>query len=247
MRVSPRTLRPLSLGAPLAVVPLLVAALAGCGSGSDSSPPTTAASSPSPVVSSPTALASTPAPQALGDLARRGVATSFSGTYALDSTDPKRPDATVTIARLDTSFRVEIASGDSRALLLTDRRGLVSCQLGGSKHTCLLVAKPGQEPPKVFDPGVQRLVTSDLAAFAAAATDLQVAAADALPAQGELPPAQCFTVAGKGVDNGEYCLTAEGLLRRAKFPSGTLTLTTVGAEPTSKDFDAPLTPKPLPH
>jgi hypothetical protein len=250
MRDPSRSLRPAprtaALAAPPTVVALMLVALTGCASGSGGDRPDATKASPSAVVSSSTPAPSAPAPQALGDLARRGVATSFTGTYALDSTDPKQPDATVTIARLDTSFRVEIVSKDSRALLVTDRRGLVSCQLAGPKHTCLLVAKPGGDPPKVFDPGVQRLVTSDLEVFAAA-SGLQVTSAAALPGEGQLPGAQCFTVAGKNVDNGEYCLTGEGLLRRAKFPSGTLTLTAVGDEPTPKDFAAPLTPMPLPR
>lgn len=221
--------------------------LTGCAS-SDGTP-SAKETSTSPAAPSPSPSASTsttPASLALADLARRGVATAFTATYELKSNERGQPDATVKIARLDTSYRVEIAHGAARAVLLTSRRGLVSCQLTSKKRVCLLVAGPGKAPPKLFDPGVQRLVTSDLEAFAKS-SGLTIEKGEQLPAQGGLPAAQCFTVKGHGVDSGDYCLTEDGLLRQAVFPSGTLTMTKLGEAPTPRTFDAPVRPTPLPR
>ena len=240
-----RTTTPVA--APLALAALLLA-LAACGgsSGEASTPASPDVSTTTAPPTTESAAASPVAPaSALADLARRGASTAFTGTYALDSTDPKRPDGTVTIARLDTSYRVEITSGSSRAVLLTTAKGLVSCQLA-EKKVCLLVAAPGKEPPPAFDPGVQRLVTSDLTALGSAG-GLTVQESGMLPASADLAEAQCYRVSGSGVDRGEYCLTQDGVLRKATFPSGTLTLTKLGAAPTRASFRPPVSPTPLPR
>ncbi len=169
----------------------------------------------------------------------------FTGTYRLDSIDPKRADARVTIYRLDSSYRVDVARGGATSILMTTREGLVSCQVQGRRRTCLLVGDLGKPPPRLFDPGLQRLFTTDLAALARG-TGLSVTASGTIPEDGALRAASCFRVAGSGVDPGEYCLTDTGVLRRAHFPSGTLELVELAGPPERSAFTPPVKPTPLP-
>lgn len=213
---------------------------AGCSDADRSSPGTSAAAtatSPSPTP--------TPAGRLLAGLATTAAATDFVGEYALDSVDPKKPDATVRVYRLDSAYRVDVQRGRARSVLMTATQGLVSCQLEATRRTCLLVGKAGATPPRLFDPGVQRLFTSDLKALAAG-TGLTVTDAGVLPASGDLPAARCFEVEGPGVDAGEYCLSSTGVLRKAQFPSGTLELTRLSGPPSPKVFVPPARPVPLP-
>jgi hypothetical protein len=230
-----------------ALVAVVLAGAVAC-SGGDAG-----TSSGTPSASASAASTSTPAPTppatalaALAALAAKGVAAELTATYALDSTDPKQPDATVTIYRRGSSYRVDLVRGAARSLLLTAREGLVSCQVEGARRTCLLVAGPGKPPPKLFDPGLQRLFMTDLQAFVRG-SGLTVTEAGTLPAAGALPAARCFTVDGPGVDPGEYCLSDEGVLRRAQFPSGRLELTRLAGPPAPTVFVPPARPTLLPR
>jgi hypothetical protein len=220
---------------------VLASVLSGCDDGKPQSTSTTSAPS--------TATATTTQSSTTGDelaaLARRGTTTDFTGRYALDSTDPKSPDATVTIYRLGLSFRVDITRGSATSVLMTATQGIVSCQLA-ARRTCLLLGGPGTTPPKAFDPGLQRLVTTDLAALADA-QNLTVVPAGTVPAIPGVPAATCYQVSGEGVDPGEYCLTADGVLRQAQFPSGTLKMTKLSAAPARTAFVPPASPTPVPR
>ena len=115
----------------------------------------------------PSASASlTPPEELLSGLAAKGVAALFTGTYALDSVDPKQADAKVTIYRLDSSYRVDVARKGATSILMTTKDGLVSCQVQGKRRTCLRVGDSAKPPPDLFDPGLQRLFTTDLVALA---------------------------------------------------------------------------------
>jgi hypothetical protein len=217
-------------------------ALAGCSGGSSDGG---SASSPSPSPSSPTPT-TTPAAQTLAALAATAAKTSFSGIYALDSVDPKRPDGVARVYKRGPVYRVDVDVNGTSSRLITTRAGAVSCQVTRTKRACLLVAKPGKALPRLFDPGLQRVFTTTLASLAAGAGRLTVTANGLLPASGALPAAQCFTVSGTGVDPGEYCLTDTGLVRRAQFPSGTITMKLATATPPPAVFVPPVRATPLP-
>jgi hypothetical protein len=222
------------------VVLLLVAlsVVAGCDGGDDDQG--------SPRTSSAATTVPAPSPaEGLAARARAGVTREYTGRYALDSTDAKSPDATVTIYRNATSYRVDITRGSATSVLMTATQGLVSCQLTASRRTCLLVGAPGTEPPGLFDPGIQRLVTTDLVALAGDKS-LTVTPAGTLPSTGSLPAATCYQVTGSAMDPGEYCLATDGTLRKAQFPSGTLELTQLAAAPGDSAFLPPVSPTPVP-
>jgi hypothetical protein len=224
-----------TLAAALATVVLALPALTACSGGDDAGPRRT--TSPSATVTAPE--------EVLTGLATKGVTALFTGTYTLDSVDPKQADAKVTIYRLDSSYRVDVARKGATSILMTTKDGLVSCQVQASRRTCLLVGDAAKPPPKLFDPGLQRLFTTDLSALAGG-QGITVTAAGVLPAAGSIATATCFRVAGTGVDPGEYCLTDSGILRRAQFPSGTLELTALAGAPAASAFTPPATPTPLP-
>jgi hypothetical protein len=225
------------LAAALAAVLLALPALAACSGGDDAAPRRTTSTSPS---------ASLPPPEeVLRGLAGKGESALFTGTYRLDSVDPKQADATVTIYRLDTSYRVDVVRKGATSILMTTKDGLVSCQVQASRRTCLLVGDSAKPPPKLFDPGLQRLFTTDLTALASG-QGLTVTPAGILSASGAIASATCYRVAGTGVDPGEYCLTDAGILRRAQFPSGTLELTALAGAPAASAFRPPTKPTPLP-
>ena len=187
----------------------------------------------------------TPPEDVLTALAAKGVAALFTGTYRLDSIDPKQADAIVTIYRLDASYRVDVARKGATSILMTTKAGLVSCQVQASRRTCLLVGDADKPPPKLFDPGLQRLFTTDLTALAGGQATT-VTPAGVLPAAGSIGSATCYQVTGTGIDPGEYCLTDAGILRRAQFPSGTLDLTALSGPPAASAFTPPAKPTPLP-
>jgi hypothetical protein len=118
--------------------------------------------------------------------------------------------------------------------------------LTAKTRTCLLVAPKGTTLPKLFDPGLQRVFTTSLVT-AATSNALTVSSAGLLPATATLAAAQCFQVTGPGIDPGEYCLTDTGLVRRAQFPSGTLTMVSSTSAPGPAAFVAPAKPTPLPR
>ncbi len=228
------------LAAGLAAVVLALPALAACSGGDDAAPRRTTSTSPS------ASATPTPPEELLSGLAAKGVAALFTGTYTLDSVDPKQADAKVTIYRLDSSYRVDVARKGATSILMTTKDGLVSCQVQGSRRTCLLVGDAAKPPPDLFDPGLQRLFTTDLVALARG-EGITVTPAGILPATGSIGSATCYRVSGTGVaDPGEYCLTDDGILRRAQFPSGTLELTAVSGPPAASAFTPPAKPTPLP-
>ena len=226
------------------VILLMSLSLAGCFAGDDdvSSGTTSPAASRSDTGS---AAEATPADQQLSALAAKGVAAQFTGKYALDSNDPAEPDATVTIYRLASSYRVDVIRGEATSILMTATDGVVSCQVEVGRRTCLLVAAAGQQPPELFDPRLQRLFTTNLSALAAGA-GATVTAAGSLPATGPMEAASCFQAAGGAAEPGKYCLTAAGILRAAEFPSGVLELTELSGPPAADVFTPPATPTPLP-
>jgi hypothetical protein len=213
----------------------LVGCSAGSGSGANPSPTTQTTGSPSP----------TPPGVVFSTLAANATRTNFSGLYRLVSSDPKRADGSVQVFRKGSSYRIDVNIGGTSSRLITTSAGLVSCQVTMKTRTCLLVAPKGTTLPRLFDPGLQRVFTTSLVT-AATSNALTVTSAGVLPATATLAAAQCFKVAGPGIDPGEYCLTDTGLVRRAQFPSGTITMRLATATPPATVFVPPVRATPLP-
>lgn len=220
---------------------LALALTTGCGGAAQVAP----SPSPAPSTSAPAPTPTRSAAQALAALAAPALAAGWTATYRLQPSGSGQP-ATVTMFRVDNRFRIDIAEPSATTLFMTAGDGYVSCRVEGSARTCLLVGPLDKPVPKVFDPGLQRIVTSNLATLADGAAGLTVTRTATLPEDGELPAAECFEVAGAGVDAGEYCLTATGLPRRVTYPTGTLDLIAVGDIPNPQVFTPPVTPTPVP-
>jgi hypothetical protein len=61
------------------------------------------------------------------------------------------------------------------------KNGIVSCSSKAKKKTCFLVARPGEEVPALFDPGVQRLFRDAVEDLAANPNDYVVRRIDGVP------------------------------------------------------------------
>ncbi|MHB1738784.1 MAG: hypothetical protein ACYCXA_04740, partial [Actinomycetes bacterium] len=204
----------------LAAVLVAGTALAGCTSSAPQGSPST------PSATSATSGSSTAAEFAA--LAARGVPARYTASYDLVSTGSPTPNATVAVAKGVEGLRIAVTSQGSTAIYLSTSSGTVSCQTGGGQSSCLRVAAPGSTPPPLFDPGIQRIFTTTLAAIAAQDAGVHVAPSGTVPGPGGQGVATCADIAGPGVDAGTYCLLDSGIPDRAQFAAGALRLTSVG-------------------
>ncbi|HWL36931.1 MAG TPA: hypothetical protein VNQ77_12115 [Frankiaceae bacterium] len=79
---------------------------------------------------------------------------------------PSNTAGVIRIRQSPPQYRIDIVSKDGASFFAL-KSGIVSCSSKASKKTCFLVARPGEEVPALFDPGVQRLfrdAVEDLAA-----------------------------------------------------------------------------------
>ena len=233
---------------------LLVSALAltGCTtSGPEETAPTSSpARSADPVPS--------PEPLTAGERAQQLTALSpdqFDATYRLTGKGP-RPDARVRMRAKGERFRLDVTRGRSTAVLVNGPRGVISCQIlqpkkGRADKACFLVAKSPKGLPDLFDPEVQRLFRSATRTISAGGKQLTVKDVGGWRAPGGLGASECFSVKGKGLDDGTYCYLSKpaptiGLLARAVFPSGKLELREVKNVRREGLFRPPVRPTPLP-
>ncbi len=225
-----------SRGARYAHGGLLLAAtalLAGCAS-SPAQPPATSAVPSSPSPAAPTSPSATAASGPLADLARLarlGAGASWTGTFAFTPSNPSTPPSTVRIYKQGGQYRIDIVSASATTLFMTTPKGYVSCQLGSTSRICLLVGPLDHPIPNVFDPGLQRIITTDLTGLAAAPPEVTVHASGSMAQEPGLPTAACFQVSGGTVDPGGYCLSDAGVPRLLTYPTGTLALTSLSGPP----------------
>ncbi len=184
---------------------------------------------------------------------------------------PSNAHGIIRIRQAPPQYRIDVVAKDTASYFALTT-GVVSCSQKGAKKTCFLVARPGEEVPPLFDPGVQRLFRDAVSDLAANPNDYQVTAAppptpdpSATPAPpGDLPVGECFAVTRSpdappasqngGFEDGTYCFAEQGLATSITVASGTLTLTRTGPPPTAATFrpTAPvrrlpdLTPTPTP-
>jgi hypothetical protein len=196
---------------------------------------------------------------------------SYDATYRFVQR-PSGTAGTIRILQSPPQYRIDVVSKNS-ATYYSLTSGIVSCSHRGTKKTCFLVARPGEDPPALFDPGVQRLFRDAVEDLAANPTDYTVRAvpfpSDSVspsttpsPSATPLPTGECFLVnraaspapdAG-GFEDGTYCMSEQGVATYIDVSSGTLTLTKLGDPPDARAFKPSakvqklpdLTPTPTP-
>jgi hypothetical protein len=164
---------------------------------------------------------------------------SWAATYDLEQASGAAASAVVTHA--PGSLRLDITTAAGVSTSITTPEGTVSCQAAGkAAPKCLETAAAGATPPAALDPGLRTVFSTSLAAVGSGAGTVEVlgdrTADDA--------DAVCARVSGEGVDEGVYCLVADGVPSSANFESGSLTLKSRGAAPTDASFVPPATPAP---
>jgi len=79
----------------------------------------------------------------------------YDATYRFVQ-QPSNASGTIRIRQVPPQYRIDVTSKGTASFFALDT-GVYSCTLKGKATSCFLVAKPGEEVPALFDPGVQRL------------------------------------------------------------------------------------------
>ena len=228
---------------------------------------------PAPPTPSPTEDALAAARARLAVLARATADGVYDATYDVTYRVPQAAQGskgTIRIWQRPPLYRIDIIGKDVATYLVV-ATGIVSCSVKGAKKTkrCFLVARTGEQPPALFDPGVQRLfrdVVEDLAAhpadYTVVAVPFPTPTAAVSPSPRPVPASECFTVTRTaspssnktGFENGTYCLAERGFATYIDVESGTLRLSHFGPPPSANVFKPiakverlpDLTPSPTP-
>jgi hypothetical protein len=99
-------------------------------------------------------------------LAQATADNSYDASYTFVQS-PSNASGLIRIRQVPPQYRIDVISKSSGASFYALTTGTVSCSQKSFKMTCFLVARPGEEVPALFDPGVQRLfrdAVEDLAA-----------------------------------------------------------------------------------
>jgi len=232
----------------LTAAALAAAVLGGC---QDSAPPAASATPTPPTTSaapSPTATTPVTAEAAARTLARQLQGRPLDITYRIKRSNPDQPAGLVRIQRVGQRYRVDVTRGSSTSSLRTAPRGLVSCLRTPNDRSCFLVAKPGDRPPALFNPGVQRIITSVMPALAKGSASVR--RDGSWRARQDYGRATCFTVKGKNIDDGRYCLLNDGRFAGTpvyvSYRSGRLVAISIDAHVAPGFIVSPVKPTPLP-
>lgn len=244
------TLRP----AP-ALIALTATALAVMLGGCQDSPPPAASATTTPTATSaspsPTATSTPPvtARAQARALARQLQGRPLDVTYRIKRSNPDQPGGTVRIQRVGQRYRVDVTRGSSTSSLRTAPRGLVSCLRTPNGRSCFLVAKPGDRPPVLFNPGLQRIVTQAMPTLARGSASVRRDGTWRAPQN--YGQATCFKVKGKNIDDGRYCLLNTGRFAGTpvyvRYKSGRLVAISIDARVSPGFIVAPVNPTPLPN
>ncbi|WP_163512339.1 hypothetical protein [Fodinicola acaciae] len=225
-----------------------VATLAGCSGSAPPAPDTSASSAPPPL----------PARQLLAARAAQATALTFTATYALTdgkaqpaadtsaspspSGAPPQAAQSVTIARTQDGYKLDIVSPTQVISLVHTGAGTYKCALSGATPGCTQVAAAGQSPPADDDFTLLKVFTSWPQQLASPATAISVSqAGNSVAATGA-----CFDVdvvsasIAAPVDPGTYCYDTNGVLTGLRTASGTLKLVSSGQAPAAIALPAPL-------
>lgn len=179
-----------------------------------------------------------PEPPRLGEAL--SASREWTGTAAYELRARGGLTGQVTVTRAGDRLRVDVAVKGMTTSLMTAEQGWVACAQG-EKPTCVTVAGPGEELPAAWDPGVGRIITSVVPGLAA--RDRGTYGDGYVVASGDLPAAACVEVVGP--DTGRYCVAESGVLRRAKFTGGTLSLLSQSEAADAARFVPAVAPTPL--
>jgi hypothetical protein len=207
----------------------------------------------------------------LAVLAQATANAEYDATYHFVQ-HPSNAHGQIRIRQSPPQYRIDvIAKGQASFFAL--RTGIVSCSQKAKKKTCFLVARPGEEVPALFDPGVQRLFRDAVADLAANPNDYVVteappptetpsasvsasASVSPSPSAAALPVGECFAITRSasappasekgGFEDGTYCFAEQGVATSITVASGTLTLTALGPPPDATAFKPPTTVQKLP-
>lgn len=69
---------------------------------------------------------------------------------------PSNATGSIRIRQVPPQYRIDVTSKGTASFFALDT-GIVSCAIKPKATSCFLVARPGEEVPPLFDPGVQRL------------------------------------------------------------------------------------------
>jgi hypothetical protein len=188
---------------------------------------------------------------------------------------PSNTAGVIRIRQSPPQYRIDIVSKDGASFFAL-KNGIVSCSSKARKKTCFLVARPGEEVPALFDPGVQRLFRDAVEELAAnpngyivrrvegvpTATPTSVTPTSVTPTPSAspsllpIPAGECFEVTRtiqtpdprqpSGFENGTYCFAEEGVATSIKVQSGTMTLVKLLGPPPAAAFKPPAKVQRLP-
>lgn len=185
---------------------------------------------------------------------------------------PSNTTGVIRIRQSPPQYRIDIVSKDGASFFAL-KSGIVSCSSKASKKTCFLVARPGEEVPALFDPGVQRLFRDAVEDLAANPNDYVVRRVEGIPtatptsvsptptASGSpsllpIPRGECFEVTRtvttpdprqpSGFENGTYCFAEQGVATSINVKSGTMTLVKLLGPPPAAAFKPPAKVQKLP-
>jgi hypothetical protein len=233
----------------LALLATAVVSLAGCDSDGGSTPTET------PTTPPPTATTVAPTPaEALQDLAAAGGKASYHARYVARQEDrPHRADWIVwhTPRRL----RVDVATDDKFATLITTPTAAFACGKARHDRTCFRIARRDDPIPQVLRLEAQEVFSQGLAALADHTGAYRITTAPADDSPSRVAGLSCFRVRPgtdaprQGVTRGTYCFTARGVLASVVFPSGsTVALAGISMRaPKDKVFEPYASPTPLPR
>lgn len=91
----------------------------------------------------------------LAVLAQKTADGEYDATYRFVQR-PSDATGTIRIRQVPPQYRIDVTSKGT-ASFLSLHSGVVSCTVKAQGSSCFLVARPGEEVPPLFDPGVQRL------------------------------------------------------------------------------------------
>jgi hypothetical protein len=194
----------------------------------------------------------------LAVLARATADGAYDAEYRFLQTDSKA-SGTVRIRQAPPRYRIDIQARRSASFFAL-MSGVVSCSTKGTKESCFLVARPGEEVPSLFDPGVQRLfrdaveqLAADPNAYLVEKVDPPTPTPSAAP---RIPAGECFRVSRAastpspdqpaGFEDGTYCFAEQGVATSITVSSGTLTLVKLGGAPKAAAFKPPAKVQKLP-
>lgn len=97
---------------------------------------------------------------------------AYDATYTFVQ-QQTRTTGQIRIRQRPPQYRIDVVTKDTASFFALTS-GVVSCAQRKAKKTCFLVAKPGEEVPPLFDPGVQHLFRDAVTDLAAHPTDYDV-------------------------------------------------------------------------